>query len=226
MTDLKTQLRPLISLYCRELEQIDAAEYENYAFSDEYKRKMSELLKSRKKKHHIITTSAIKKLILIAVAAILFGIVTAIATTPNRQREATDFIIEETSTMSMVKSKHKETHKEVIEYEYTFDLPEGYHLCEEQSVKTDTYIIQTYHYNEDKNEHITFSQDIPKYYSAGIDNERSIAIEKEDKYGNPILVYTVNNTDTIILWDTGEYLLELIASMSEEELMEIYYTVK
>jgi hypothetical protein len=50
-------------------------------------------------------------------------------------------------------------------------------------------------------------------------------VTKIDKFGNEYLIYNYNGSITII-WDNGEYIFELSGTMSEAELMELYYTVK
>lgn len=73
-----------------------------------------------------------------------------------------------------------------------------------------------------------FYQYVDQTFSIKIDNEYSNMHirEKKDKYNNPILIYRDKNENYIIVWSNNEYIFQLSASMTEDELMDIYYSVK
>ena len=104
-------------------------------------------------------------------------------------------------------------------------LPEEYTLDKEGSVETDEFIIYTY-YNLDKTKSILFEQQTYDSFKSNIDNERTGLITKTDKYGQEIMVYSTDDIGVLFIWDNGEYVFNLSADMSEEELMKIYYSVK
>ena len=113
----------------------------------------------------------------------------------------------------------------MIEKKFAITVPEGYVLDKESSSETETIITSTY-YNSDKTKSIMFNQYVKETYSTTVDNKKSILVEKTDQNGQQIMVHNTENKSVSIIWNNGEYYFELSGEMSEQELMDIYYSVK
>ena len=105
-------------------------------------------------------------------------------------------------------------------------MPAGYVLDKESTVETDEMISQIYYLSSDKTKSIGFKQLTKELYSVSVDNKDTELVTKLDKNGREILIHSYKDLSTSIIWDNGEYIFELSGTMSEAELMELYYTVK
>lgn len=224
MSDLRNELDSIVNSYYEELMSIDTTETEKYKFSKEYIAKRKEVIASFNKSSPKHIKHFGRRIAIALIAAIMISTITVFAYKPSRK-----FIINKFSNHSEItisdNSNGKDTYKGRIERKYSITVPEDYALDEESSVETDEFIIYTY-YNSDKTKSILFEQQTYDSFKSNIDNERTGLITKTDKYGQEIMVYSTDDIGVLFIWDNGEYVFNLSADMSEEELMKIYYSVK
>lgn len=225
MTDIQRQLSGVVEAYYTELMNTDTSAVDGYRFSKKHKARMNEAFKlldaPKKSKTHIIR----RRVIIALIAAALIGTVTAVAFEPVR-RFFTNTFSDHTEVRPAVSGAIDDKHKEKIERKYSVDIPSGYTLDEEASVETELSINKIY-YNSDRSKRIDFSQHVSSRFGINIDNEYAQLETKLDKYGQEILVYNHEDVFVTIIWDNGEYTFELEGeSITEAELMEIYYSMK
>ena len=228
MSVYKHELEKVIPQYILELDSVDISEYANYQFSKKYLKNKSKLIRQRKKVYYPLIKSTGRRIAVAIIAATMMGSVTAVAYEPAR-KAIKDFFVRMFNGYSIVRpvddSKEIDNHKKTIEKEYNIKVPKEYTLSKDESVKTDDFIWKNY-YTKDNQSYVYFSQYTKVYYHANVDNEQAELIQKFDKNQNEILVYSMDNIYTRIIWDNGEYIFELSGTFSESELMEIYYSLK
>lgn len=228
MSDFKSELSKMIPIYCNELDEIDVSAYGDLKFSEEFEKRMSKLIRARKKIYYPLIKTTGRKIVSIIVAAALLGTMTVAAYEPARDA-VKDFFIRIFSGYSVVtpsvESNTADSHKDKIEKQYMIDIPDGFELAEDESILTDDYISMCY-YTVDKSEYLYFLQCTKKSYVSFFDNDKTVLEYKNDKYGNEIMIYTYKDIDTYFIFDNSEYIFELSGSFSEDELFEIYYSIK
>lgn len=230
MTEFTKELDRYIDMYSDELENIDCSAYEDYEFSPEYKAKMSDILKSVREADKPKITFTFKRALMIASVAILLTLSTIanlaiVNSTKSNEWQTSEFNITELNDHSEVYPKLNGNYKTKIENEYSIEVPKGYVLCEDECIKSDDYSDKSYKLKKDPNNYLYFSQNTAYSYSTAVDNQQAKLKEKKDKYGNSVLIYKHDNYCTII-WSNEKYIFELEAHMTEDALMDIYYSVK
>jgi len=225
VNDLKKQLSEMISVYCDEFKSTDISGYEDFEFSDGFDRRMNRLLKSRKKVYYPLIKTTGRKIASLIAAALLMGAVTVAAYEPARNA-VRDFIINIFSDHSVVvyADAAEDGQAAKIMHEYSLTVPEGYVLDENKSVTSDQYIFK-YYCSQDGTGSLTFSQMMENSYKGYFDNEHTVFKHKEDKDGKEIIVSKTDD-DICIIWEYDQYVFELSASMTESEIMDIYYSVE
>ncbi len=214
----KELLSGLIKEYCAELDAAGASAYDDYVFSKKYMRRKRQAIKISKGHHgNIIRRST---LFIIAAAILLAGCGIAYAFEPLRS-----FIVQTHRGSQMLApdpktAEHRNNSKQ-MEDEYIIDIPEGYSLVFEDLVHGYTHYGHTY-----KNENgsiICFDQYRNDVFKTYYPNESDF-VKRTDKNGSEVLV--VYSPEAELYWNTGEYTLKLSGGLSENELMEIYYTAR
>lgn len=111
-----------------------------------------------------------------------------------------------------------------IEYVYYLpEIPEGYILSEQIiSVKS---VYTTYFKN---NRGMTFEQYVKEDYYKYFDNERSASEEFEIDNHTAIYWYVKNSKSNFgsVVWDHGDYILEVGGDFTKDELVELLKSVK
>ena len=227
MSDTRSELKKLVTLYCNELNSLDLSSYSNYEFSEDYLNKKEKLIKSQNRIYYPLIKTTGRRIASAIIAAAIMGTTTVAAYAPARNAIKNFFlrIFNDHSVVSVqYDSEDIGDHKSRIEKQYSITVPEGFVLDESESVSTDNYIELCY-YSDDKKKSIYFDQYTADTYSSYYDNERGNFKFSSDKFGNEFMIYT--NDDFInILWDNGEYIFSLSGDISELEIMDIYYSVK
>ena len=224
MTDIQKQLEPIVDSYYNELISQDTSVLDGYEFSEKYLKRREELIAKmypiKKKHNHNIR----RRIIFALIAAVILGTITVAAYEPARNFFL-NLLSDHTEVIPADENSETDTHKSVIEKKFAITVSEGYVLDKESSSETETIITSTY-YNSDKTKSIMFNQYVKETYSTTVDNKKSILVEKTDQNGQQIMVHNTENKSVSIIWNNGEYYFELSGEMSEQELMDIYYSVK
>lgn len=227
MSDTRSELKKLVTLYCDELNSLDLSLYENYEFSKDYLNKKEKLIKNQSRIYYPLIKTTGRRIASAIIAAAIMGTTTVAAYAPARNA-IKNFFLRIFNDHSVVSVQHDSKdigdHKSKIEKQYSITVPEGFVLDESESVSTSSNIGLRY-YSENKSESIYFDQYTADSYSSYYDNERGHFKFSSDKFGNEFMIYT--NDDFInILWDNGEYIFSLSGEISESEIMDIYYSVE
>lgn len=224
MTDIQKELEPIVDSYYNELISQDTSVLNGYKFSEKYLKRKEELIAQMSPQKAEHRHSIRRKVIIALIAAALIRTITVAAYEPAR-RFFMSLFSGHTEVTPADDSSDTETHKSVIEKKYSITVPDGYMLDEANLIDTDTYVIYTY-YNSDKSDTLVFEQTVKSAFKEDIDNEHDVIVTNIDRNGCEFLVHSIIDKSTIIMWDNGEYVFKLYGSMTESELMDIYYSVK
>lgn len=224
MTDIQKQLEPIVDSYYNELISQDISVLDGYEFSEKYLKRREELIAKmypiKKKHNHNIR----RRIIFALIAAVILGTITVAAYEPARNFFL-NLLSDHTEVVPADDYSESDTHKSVIEKKYSVTVPGGYMLESESSIETEEIVTCTY-FNSELNSTIVFTQTVKPMFKSNVDNEHSSFKAKNDKNGKEILVHNIENISVSIIWDNGEYYFELSGEMNEQELMDIYYSVK
>ncbi len=113
----------------------------------------------------------------------------------------------------------------LIEYEYYLsEIPDGYELYEND---TTLYSVCKIYINSE-NRTLTFYQNVKKYYDQHFDNEKNSfeEVEINGHYGLYIDFGTEKREHGDLVWDNGDYILEINGDLSKSELISLAQSVK
>lgn len=228
MNHIKSELKNLIPAYLDELNAVDVSEFEDYQFSEGYKKKMSDLLRRRKRFYYPLIKTQLRKAACIA-AAVVIAAFCSLGFKPVRQFVYNFFVKHyadhERVTVVEEESKPQEI-PELIEeiYEVTY-LPDGYVLDEyEDSIATVYRFWKKGDYRLIFNQ---FTMDIAtnldnegsKVYKKTIDNQEYIIREES--------VDENSDSSTEVMWNNGRYVFKLYADyLDVETVIKIAQSVK
>ncbi len=113
----------------------------------------------------------------------------------------------------------------LIEYEYYLsEIPDGYELYEND---TTLYSVCKIYINSE-NRTLTFYQNVKKYYDQHFDNEKNSfeEVEINGHYGLYIDFGTEKREHGDLVWDNGDYILEINGDLSKSELISLAQSAK
>lgn len=214
----KALLAGLIEDYRAELEAVDTSAYKDYVFSKSYqKRKRQAVSLSKGRNRGVLRKTT---LLIIAAAVLLVGCGLAYAYEPIRSFfiESSDEGTKLTPGSDTIEQKSR---REQMEDEYVIDVPEGFVLDKEDYAQGYTHFGRSYRKDSDVIYFDQYRNDVFETYYP----PETEFISRTDRDGKEVLVAR-SEQYTELYWNTGEYTLKLDGSLSEEELMEIYYTAR
>ena len=198
----------------------------DHLFSDSFNRNMDKLIARRRKAYYPIIKTTGRRVAAGLIAAALMGTITVAAYEPVRTFFK-EFFVERFLGHDTVKTVNTDSEivREKIEKKYTVDIPEKYREWETYNYESDNY-TQISYTSDDNMEGITFTQTVKSAFVMEVDNEQSELENKKDMYGRNILVSNYEDTDVLIIWEYDGYVFTLSGVMSEDDLMDIYYTFR
>lgn len=113
-----------------------------------------------------------------------------------------------------------------IEHEYYLsEIPEGYELYEKDISPFDVYIQYINPTNQDT---LIFTQDVKEEYEQHFDNEKANfeEIDINDHYGLYINLGNKDREEGIIVWDNGDYIMEVKGFLAKNELINLAKSTK
>ena len=197
-----------------------------HVFSDDFNKKMDKLVKRQKKVYYPIIKTVGRRIAAALIAAALVGTISVAAYEPARTFFK-EFFVERFLGHDTVKTVNTDSEivREKIEKKYTVDIPKKYSEWKTYNYESDNY-TQISYTSDDNMEDITFTQTVKSAFVMETDNEQSELKNKKDKYGRNILVSNYEDTDVLIIWEYDGYVFTLSGVMSEDDLMDIYYTFR
>ena len=220
MNDIKKQLYPFIEDNVGILEDLDTSEYEGYEFSEKYKKKKEFIISNFYKPYYPFIKTNKRKILFILASAAIIGTVSVAAYAPARE-----YIINIFSDHSRITAQSESgKYPAKIEKIYSVTVPSEYHIDKEKSVYTDNYRITVY-YSEKDRQYLFFEQSTKEAFSADVDNEHGDSTITADKYGNEMIIHN-NGSNISIIWEANGYMFSLDGTLTEQEMMNIYYSLK
>lgn len=198
----------------------------DHIFSAGFERKMQKLIARRKRAYYPIIKTVGRRVAIVIIAAVLMGTIAVAAYEPSRTFFQ-EFFVERFLGHDTVKTvfSDSEVVRDKIEKKYTVDIPAKYLEWETYNYESDNY-IQVSYTSDDSMKNISFTQTVKSAFVMEIDNEQTELENKKDKYGRDIMVHNYENSDVLIVWEYDGYVFTLNGVMSEDELMDIYYTFR
>lgn len=127
-------------------------------------------------------------------------------------------------THTNVKITDSDSSPGLIEDIYTFDVPEGFELkFETGDVINEKEIYKREYRNDD--DYIYFSQFVKTAYNDNINTEEN-AVEYININGREGYAIELNESDCTIIWDHGDYIMEVITNTGKNAAIEIADSVR
>ena len=198
-------------------------------FSKGFEKKMDKLISRRRKPYYIMINTAFKRVAVIIIAFISISVVTVLSVDALRDFFK-DFFVNIFSDHSHVvantapevgESSKIITYPEKIEskYEITYDLSDY-----EKTVYSDDEIsVEIGYVKDDKT--IDFSQYAVSQYDAFLNTEDA-EIEHIDINGHDAMFFMDNNGYYSIIWNNGEYIIQISANLNKDEFINIAKSVQ
>lgn len=227
MNKIKSELKNLIPAYLDELDEADVSAYYDYKFSDEYKKKMSNLLRRRKRFYYPLIKTQARKAACIA-AAVVIAAFCSLGFKPVRQIVYNFFIKHHADhdRVTVVKEERESSGvPELIEeiYEVTY-IPDGYVLDESEDS-----IVNVYRFWKKGKYRLNFNQ-YTMDIATNLDNQDS-KVSKKTIDGQEYIIREPIDEDpdgsTEIMWNNGRYVFDIYADdLDTETLIKIAQSVK
>ena len=207
----------LLPKYHQILDEADSS----HEFSPDFERRMDKLIRQRRKPFYRFTNTVGKR-----VAVIIIGLITVSFTTVMSvealRTPFLDFITSLFSDHSEVKTiDDSGDYPETIEsyYEITSDLSD--YSIERDSVKDDERAI--YYRHNDKL--IYYYQKIIDNYRNNLNTENANT-ESIDINGHEAIGYMDNQNYYTLIWNNGEYIIQIASNVGKDALIEIAKSVQ
>ncbi len=216
-------LKQILEEMCLE----EANEFENmkdiphHHFSLRHRWMMRKILSADQPEWRGLRSLPPSKRIVIAVMLIFLALftITASAVAIN------GFIRKQHSDNTQLFAVNAENSPSLIEYEYYLsEIPDGYELYEND---TTLYSVCKIYINSE-NRTLTFYQNVKKYYDQHFDNEKNSfeEVEINGHYGLYIDFGTEKREHGDLVWDNGDYILEINGDLSKSELVNLAKCIK
>ena len=211
-------------LLCKALDEIYETEFDKYKtgkkhfFSFRHRRMMRKLFKEldAKPKSEAVTEEytykAKKRRPALLVIAIIFSVLLSIAASAVA---IYSFGFKKQTDHTIVFSENIENAPTTIDYVYVIEsLPEGF----KESRKVVGEIFSNITYQKEENT-LAIAQWIKKDYMCNYNTEE-YDIEQIDVNGHEGFYITIENK-TILVWDNGDYILELCGTLDKNEMLDL-----
>lgn len=207
----------LLPEYQRMLDEAD----DTYKFSSKFEKRMSRLIKQRRKPYYRFINTAGKRVAVIALAFLTISFTTVMSVEALRT-PFLDFIMSIFSDHSEVRGiDDSGNYPETIEnlYEIMYYMSD-YHII--ASDQTERHRIIDY---QNDNSIIYFSQNTVNDYHMNYNTENA-EVEHIDINGQDAIGFKDNNGYYNLIWNNGEYIIDLGSNIGKDVLIEIAKTVQ
>lgn len=193
---------------------------ENHMFSPKFEKRMNRLIGRRNKPYYRIINTAAKRAACIAAAVLIVSSATIMSVDALRNAFI-DFIVSVYEKFSTVQPINDNNSPDTIEdiYEITYDLSDftiDYDKCDDFH-RSMTYIKE--------NSVINYSQ----YTKSGYDmilNTENVETTTMIINGNEAIYFMDNHNYSHIIWDNGDYIIDLSSNIDKNKLINIAKSVE
>lgn len=222
MNNFKSELKNLIPAYLDELNAVDVSEFEDYQFSESYKKKMSDLLRRRKRFYYPLIKTQMRKVACIA-AAVVIAAFCSLGFKAVR-KAVYNFFIKHNTDHAIIEVKDEESDEssgysvlDSVEEVYDVtDIPQDYELVESSESVAGVHKLWVKKGGLERikfeqfagNEQVAWDNEQHNIYKSTVDGQEYIIAES--KYG-------VLDSSTIIMWNNGRYTFSLFADYLDVE---------
>ena len=192
-----------------------------HEFSQKFQKRMDKLIRRRRKPYYRFINTAGKRVAVIILAFLTISFTTVMSIEALRT-PFLDYIMSIFFNHSEIKgSDYSVIYPEKIEsiYEIKYDLSDYHIIALNHNEKHRTIDYQN------KNFVICFSQNTVSDYDMNYNTENS-EIEHIDLLGHDAVVYMDNNQYYCIIWNNGEYIIDLASNVGKDTLIEIAKSVQ
>ncbi len=217
-------LKQILEEMCLE----EANEFENmkdiphHHFSLRHRRAMRKILSVNQPERRGLRSLPPSKRIVIAVMLIFLALFTITASAVAIK----GFIRKRHRDNTQLFAVNSENSPSKIEYEYYLpEIPSGYEL---QNKVTTPFSVCSIFVNPENGNTLTFYQDVKNEYDKHFDTERAV-FEEMDINGNYGLYLDIggeNREHGDLVWDNGDYILEIAGDLSKSELVNLAQSAK
>jgi len=229
MTDpvLKSAIESTILLEYDEI--YESAEDEDIQFSEDFEKKMDKLIRKRKRPYYKLVNTAAKKVALFTIVFLSVSVITVLKVDALRSFFK-DLIVKPFTDHSHITTASNSedptesgtvTYPEKIEtkYDITADMS-GY----EKNIISDDEISRFVVYS--KNDIVvSFYQHNVSDYVSDVNTEKS-KIEHIDINGKEAIGFLDNHNYYTLIWNNGEYIIEIRSNIGKDALIEIAKSVQ
>ena len=194
---------------------------DDYEFSPRFQKRMDKLIRRRRKPYYRFINTAGKRVAVIALAFLTISFTTVMSVEALRT-PFLDFIMSIFSDHSEVRGiDDSGNYPETIEnlYEIMYDMSD-YHII--ASDQTERHRIIDY---QNDNSIIYFSQNTVNDYHMNYNTENA-EIEHIDINGHDAIGFEDNNGYYSLIWNNGEYIIDLGSDLGKNALIDIAKTVQ
>ena len=205
-----------------EYDQILENASDEHDFSPRFEKRMQKLIRRRRRPYFKMINTAGKRVAVFAVTFLIISMTTVMSVKALRE-PFLDFIMSiftDHSTVSTVSQTDKDYPAAINDrYTITYDLS-GYELV--YSNEDQIYIRSDYKNNDIM---IMFSQIVVSEYQANINTEGA-EIEHIDINGHDAIGFEDNNGYYTLIWNNGEYIIDLGSNIGKDALIKIAKSVQ
>lgn len=194
---------------------------EEHVFSPGFENRMNKLVKRRNRSYYMMINTAGKRIA--CIAGIVFIVSFSTVMSVSALREAfKDLFINIYKRFSVVRAAEDVTSPEKIEDIYGITVDQsGYEVIYNDLDDHTNNII----YSDKDNNIIDFSQYVKSEFDMGINTE-SAEITHININGKEAVYYEDNRGYNTIIWDNGDYIIMISASIGEDALKDIANSVQ
>lgn len=219
----KPTLKDILEEMCIE----EANEFNNmkdvpkHHFSLRHRRAMKKILSAEKQERQVSRSLPFTKRVAVVTLIVLLAlntVITGVATVNG-------FILREHQDNTELIATNTDNSPTSIKTEYFIsDIPDDYKLFEKDTTAVDIYV----HYKNPQGNNIIFQQTVKKDYSQYFNTDRT-PLEEVDingHYGLYLNFKNENTEDGIIVWDNGDYVMQIEGNFDKNSLINLAKSVK
>ncbi len=199
----------------------DVPEMPDHVFSEEFEKKMRELIYG--KKFRAVHRSTKQRIFTYIMVAIIAAVITACSVEPFREFFK-KFFMEVFGTHTTVQTFSDNINTPTsIKDVYMINVPNGFDIVYKDDIFEWSPFI-AYIYRKD-NDYIFFNQFLKSEYDVNINTENR-PLDYIEINGNDGYIVDLGNNEYYISWDNGDYIFDITGNISKDELIKVANSVQ